>query len=232
MIVAAHQPQYIPYLGYFHKIAASDLFILLDDVQYKKREFQNRNRIRTAKGSMWLTVPVETRGKYAQLISEVRLSEDPSWRHSHWESLRQCYGRAPEFSKHAPFFESLYGRPWDRLGPLSEEIIAYVCRAFGIEVPFSKASEFAVKTTSTRRLIDLCRAAGADAYLSGAGGKDYLQEDLFQTAGIALTYQAFEHPAYAQCFPGFERNLSALDYLFNVPPKEAGEFFRAARRHG
>ncbi|MFH2202916.1 MAG: WbqC family protein [Elusimicrobiota bacterium] len=226
MIMAAHQPQYHPYLGYFHKIAAADVFIWLDDVQHKKREFQNRNRIRTPKGWMWLTVPVVTKGRYRQAIKDVEIDNSANWAHDHWESLRLNYAKAPQFARHAPFFEKLYTRRWDRLEPLCRELVDYLCAAFGIKVPFRTASEFAVNTTATRRLIDLSIAAGADAYLSGAGGKAYLEEELFAQQGRKLIYQQFTHPEYAQVFPGFEPNMSAVDFLFNAEPDAAADLFK------
>lgn len=218
MILAAHQPQYLPYLGYFHKMAAADVFVHLDDVQYKHREFQNRNRIRTPGGWIWLTVPVKVKGRREQSIAEVEIDNDKSWAEEHWESLKRNYARAPHFTEHAPAFERFYARRWTRLADLCLELAGYLASALGVRTPARLASSFGVSTFSTRRLVDLCRAAGADTYLSGAGGRDYLDEGLFREAGLELRYQDFRPPAYPQCFPGFEPNLAAVDALFNAGP--------------
>lgn len=227
MIVSAHQPQYLPYLGFFHKMARSDLFIWLDDVQFKKREFQNRNRVRTPQGWMWLTVPVVSKGRYEQKISEVEIDEARPWRKEHWEALKHNYGRAPHYKEHAPFFEAVYARAWTHLQPLCLELCGYLCKSFGIKTPTRLASEFKVATASTQRLVELTKAAGGTAYLSGAGGRDYLEEGLFKDAGLGLDYQDFHGPEYPQCFPGFEGNLAAADFLFNVGTAKAADYFRS-----
>lgn len=221
MIVAAHQPHYLPWLGYFHKMASCDLFIYLDDVQFKKREFQNRNKIRVKNGVQWLTAPVATKGRYDQNISDVLLTPG-AWAHDHWTALQLAYGRAPFFKTHEPVLKKIYGAPWQKLvdvcGPLNE----WHRQALGIATPLRFSSEFGVRTMKSQRLVDLCRAVGADAYLSGAGARDYLEEDLFTQAGIRVQYQDYHHPVYAQAYPGFESHLAALDLIFNLGPGSKG----------
>jgi hypothetical protein len=219
MKVAVHQPQYLPWLGYFHKIAKCDLFIFLDDVQYKKREFQNRNKIKTQNGPLWLTVPVLTKGAYSQNICDVKT--DPTeyhWQVSHWKSIELNYRHSPCFNEHSDFFSELYARKWDSLMDVSLEIIRYTMKYLGINTPVKMSSEFSVTTASTQRIIDLCKATGADAYLSGAGGRDYMDTGLFASNNIALEFQQFEHPKYPQQFGEFEPYLSIIDLLFNCGP--------------
>lgn len=223
MIVAAHQPQYLPWLGYFDKIARCDAFVILDSVQYKEREFQNRNRIRTKDGPLWLTVPVVSKGLGRQPIGNVRIDTAASWQRNHLLSLKAAYGHAPFFKNHLPFLEDVYARAWDRLSDLNFHIIEYILKEFGIAKPVFFESRIGTCQTKTCRLIEICAKLGADTYLSGAGGKDYLEEGLFPEAGIRLTYQEFAHPRYRQQFmkdsADFLPYLSAVDLLFNEGPR-------------
>ncbi len=219
MVVSAHQPQYLPWIGYFHKIAHCDAFVVLDNVQYKKREYQNRNKIRTSGLPLWLTVPVVTKGQREQVIQDVKIEAGCSWAEDHWKSLRQHYGRALFFQDHAPFIESLYGKSWDRLMDVNMEIISYLLRCFSIPTVIYFESALKIEGEKTDRLVAICRKLGAREYLSGAGGKDYLEEDKFKKADIRLTYQSFTHPVYPQVYPGFESHLSAVDLLLNCGPE-------------
>ena len=221
MVAAAHQPQYLPWLGYFDKMARCDVFIYLDDVQYKKREFQNRNRVRVKNGEQWLTVPVASKGRYTQAIHEVEI-EGTAWAKDHWTALTLAYAKAPFFKQHAGELDSFYKRPWPLLGPMNEALADFHRQALGIQTPLRRSSEFNVQSAKTERLVALCRAVGADTYLSGQGARDYLQEELFQKAGIRVVYQEFAHPAYPQAYEGFHSHLAALDLIFNCGP-EAGK---------
>jgi len=216
MILSVHQPQYIPWLGYFDKIDKSDCFVFLDTVQYKKREFQNRNKIRTKEGELWLTVPVITKGQRQQSISEVRIDNSFDWRKEHGGSLKNWYGRAACF---VSFFEDIYSRQWERLIDLNFALIEFLLEQFNIDTPVRLESEVGTEAQSTDRIIELCQKLDADTYLSGQGGKNYLEEGKFAEAGIRLAYQHFSHPAYRQLFreneDSFSPNLSAIDLLFN-----------------
>jgi hypothetical protein len=219
MILSVHQPQYIPWLGYFDKINHSDIFVYLDQVQYKEREYQNRNRIRTKEGWIWLTVPVLSKGLGRQKINEVRIDNSLPWTRKHLASLQASYGKTAFFKQHSPFFEELYSRNWDRLTDLNVEIINYLLREFKIETKVYYESAIGDTQCSTARIIELCQKLQADTYLSGQGGKDYLEEEQFSTAGIKLVYQEFHHPRYRQGYAATEAdfipNLAALDLLFN-----------------
>lgn len=215
MILAAHQPQYLSWIGLCHKAARCDAFVYLDRVQYKKREFQNRNKIKTAQGPLWLTVPVKTKGRREQAIGDVRLGQDGDWARRHWQSLRHHYRGAAHFSEHADFLEDFYGRPRDFLAPTCLELDAYLWAQFKISPKIFLESEVGSEGTATERIISLCARLKARCYLSGPGGRAYLDERAFSRAGISLLYQEFAHPVYPQRFGAFEPHLAAVDLLFN-----------------
>ncbi len=215
MRVAVHQPQYLPWLGYFDKMDRADCFVLLDDVQFKKNEWQNRNRIRTPAGWQWLTVPVLHR--FPQRIAEVRIDAAVPWARKHLGALTGNYAGAPAYERHRRFFEDVYGRPWDRLLDLTLATLDYLTGALGIvtKVVLASALDLPPAASATDRLVAICRALGADIYLSGAGGSHYLDPSQFDRAAIRVEVQAFACPAYPQRFDGFEPNLSVVDLLFN-----------------
>jgi len=224
MIFGAHQPQYLPWLGFFDKLQRCDVFVFLDNVQYKQREFQNRNRIRTKDVTMWLTVPVHAR--QGQLIRDVAIDNARPWQKEHLKSLKAWYGRAPFFGEKIKFFESLYARSWERLIDLNVATIRFFCEEFGITTRTVFESELNITGTGTQRIIAIGRALKAETYLSGAGGRNYLEEGLLQEAGIRLAYQDFAHPRYPQLFAACDEDfvpcLSAVDLLFNAGPQAAG----------
>lgn len=222
MVLSVHQPQYIPWLGYFDKIAKSDAFVFLDLVQYKPREFENRNKIRTKDGWIWLSVPIASKGKGRQRISDCVIDNELPWRRQHWNSLKTWYGKARFFQEHGPFFEKLYAREWQKFIDVSVEIITYCLKELRIETPVYFESRLETSSMATDRIIELCGKLHAQAYLSGAGGKDYLEEEKLDKAGVKLIYQDFVHPVYHQQFMkdgnDFISHISALDLLFNEGP--------------
>jgi WbqC-like protein len=210
--VAIHQPHYLPWLGYFAKWAAADLFILLDVVQYEKNGWQNRNRIKTADGARWLTVPVHA--PLGTPISEVAIDDSRGWRSRHQRAIEQAYARAPWLAAYRADLAELYARPWTRLAPLAVASATWLARALGITTPVRLASELAVTADDpTGRLVTLCRAAGADTYLAGADGARYMDLGRFAAAGIGVLAQRYEHPVYPQIHGEFVPFLSALDIL-------------------
>jgi hypothetical protein len=219
MIISVHQPQYLPWLGYFEKIARSDNFVFLDNVQYKEREFQNRNKIRTKDGSSWLTVPVISKGEGRQNISEVKIDNELAWQRKHLASLRTSYARAPFFKDYYPYLEEVLSRQWVYLKDLNIEIIRFVLKELSIDTPITLESDLSIFAMSTQRIIDICKKLKADTYLSGAGGKSYLDEMLFTRENIRLIYQEFLHPKYKQCYEPFMSFMSSIDLLFNHGPE-------------
>jgi hypothetical protein len=218
MIVSVNQPAYLPWLGYFHRIAASDVHVVLDHVQFEKGSFVNRNRVRTAGGAAWLTVPVRTSGRLGGLpIAEVEIAGD-DWRRKHRRTLREAYARAPHLDEHEPFFASVYDRPWRLLADLCAETTSYLLRSLGIGTPIVRSSELAPAGAKDELVLDLCRRLGAATYLSGALGRQYLREELFAEAGIQVVYQDYRHPVYAQLHEPFLPFMAAVDLLFTHGP--------------
>ncbi len=191
---------------------------MLDDVQYEKREFQNRNKIRTKEGSQYLTIPVIVKGLADQLIKDVKINQTYNWRAEHLKAIKSNYGKAAYFKRYITDLEDFYSLDYSKLSKPALWSIEFLKLIFDIKTPMVLSSQFSVKSSSTQRLIDLCKEAGGIEYISGAGGKDYLDEDLFVKNGIKLNYQSFKYPFYKQVYEGFENNLSALDIVLNCGP--------------
>ncbi len=219
MILAAHQPHYLPWLRYVDKVARADVFVLLDDVQYTKNGWQNRNRIKTAQGWTYLTVPVED--PFGKPILEVRVCNRENWRRKHWNALRTHYGRAPYFRHYAGVFEATYAREWEALCDLNLHLLGVVLGALGVRTPLLRSSQLGVRGRGTERLVALCTALGADTYLTGDyAATNHLDLSLFHEAGIEVRRQNWTCPRYRQRFPerGFVPDLSVVDLLFNEGP--------------
>jgi hypothetical protein len=218
MKLAAHQPQYLPWLGFFDKMDRVDRFVLLDVVQYKKNEWQNRNRIRTADGWQWLTVPVHYR--FPMSIREVTLDDEGGrWRRKHREALRIHYARSPFRAAVLPALEALLNEPFDSLAALNGLSVRLIAGLLGVRTPIDLASEIpGLPEGADDRLVALCRHFGCAEYLAGAGGADYMDLETYRRAGVRVAFQDFRHPAYSQAYPGFEPNLSAVDLLLNCGP--------------
>jgi len=219
MKVAMHQLQYMPGLRFFAKMRATDLFIYLDDVQYEKREFQNRNRLRTGNGVQYLSVPVLVKGRFSQNINKVEINPTYAWRDEHLRAIKIDYGHARYLKDYLPALETLYSKKYALLGEAALATIVFLKDAFGIKTPTRFSSEFKVASSATGRLADLCEAAGAGEYYSGAGAREYLDEKLFDERGIKLSWQDFTVKPYQQAFGGFEPDMSALDLLLNCGPE-------------
>ncbi len=217
MRLAAHQPQYLPWLGFFDKMDRADRFVLLDVVQYKKNEWQNRNRIRTPQGWQWLTVPVHH--AFPAILREVTLDEGGAWRRKHREALRIHYARSAHRGAVLPALEALLEEPFDTLSALNVRTVRLLAGLLGARTPITLASEIpGLPDGADERLIALCRHFGCAEYLAGAGGAAYMNLDAYRRAGIRVTFQEFRHPVYRQSYAGFEANLSAVDLLLNCGP--------------
>lgn len=219
MIVSINQPAYLPWLGYFHRIAVSDVHIVLDHVQFEKNSFTNRNKVRTADGWCWLTVPVKTAGKFGDLsIHEIEISNEKKWGLKHWQAIRLNYSKAPFFAQHAAFFEGIYARPWGSLNDVIRAITEYLLDAFGIRTKLYFSSQMKVSGKKDELVLNLCRELNATQYLSGPLGRDYLREEMFRSHGIEVRYDDYHHPVYSQAYSGFEPYMAAIDLLFNAGP--------------
>jgi len=223
MLAAIHQLHYLPWLRYMEKIAHADVFVVLDDVQYTKNGFQNRNRLKHAGGWMYLTVPVSAHLR--QRLDQVEIADVRGWNESHWRATQYNYGRAAYFSHHAPALAEIYRHRWGRLKDLNWELLTYLCSALGITTHLVRASTLGVGGEGTERLVEICRAVGADAYYSGAFAlESYLDAHCLEEAGIELVIQEWRCPEYQQLFPelGFIPDLSVVDLLLNEGPAALG----------
>jgi hypothetical protein len=213
--IAIHQPMYFPYLGFFDKMEKADVFIILDDAEYSKGDFLNRNRIKTATGIRWITVPVK-KGASNLPINKVEVVVNENWMEEHLRVISNVYKNAPYYNELFPFFIDMIGPNPRLLVDLNMRVLLACTILLDINVPTVMASKFRIKTTGTQRLVDICKRLDATEYLSGIGGKNYIDESLFKEAGIKLTYQEFDHPLYDQLHGSFIPNLSVIDYLMNV----------------
>jgi hypothetical protein len=212
--VAIVQSNYVPWRGYFDLIASVDEFILLEDVQYTRRDWRNRNRIKTSQGPRWLTIPVRVKGRYTQLTCETEI-EDPAWADRHWEALRLNYREAAGFADAASFLEELYRTvPGPYLSDINRHFLDPICRRLEIETPLTDSRSYGAEGTKSDRLVELCRKSGATEYVSGPAAKAYLDEDAFAAAGITVTWFSYgPYPEYEQVYPPFEPQISILDTL-------------------
>lgn len=221
MIVAAHQPHYMPWLGYLDKMAKADLFVIMDDLQYEAQNFQNRQRLKLQGGSVWLTVPLE-RGTQQDRVCDKRIDNSGSakqhWQRRSWLTIEHNYRRAPYFERYAPALREVFTRSWESLLALDLHMLDLARTWFGITTPMIRASQLGLVGAKTDRLIAMCKAVGARCYLSGGGGStDYLDSEQMGRAGVGLIWQHFRHPTYAQRYAGagFTSHLGFLDLLFN-----------------
>jgi hypothetical protein len=226
--VAIVQSSYIPWKGYFDLIRASDEFILLDDVQFTKRDWRSRNRIKTPHGPLWLTVPVRTKGRYLQQIRETEIS-DPGWGATHWATWRANYARAPFFSTYADTLAALYEprEGTEMLSQVNHRFITTLCQLLGITTPITWSTDYDAPAGRNERLIDLCQKAGATDYLSGPNARGYLDEARFAAAGIQVQFADYQgYPEYPQPWPPFEHHVSVVDLLLSVGP-DAARYMKA-----
>lgn len=221
--VAAHQPNYLPWLGFFQKVQESDVFVLLDDVEFTNGGWTNRNRIKTPDGWTWLTVPV---GSTSREIRRTEISGSADWREDHARSLEFNYGKAPYYGDLAPTFQRTYDREWERLLPLNTHLLTELTDCLGLDCEFVRSSAFDVDATDSERILELCRELDADRYFSGAGARSYMDDAAFDAAGIEVEYQSVDHPTYPQRFDGFVPELSVVDALFNCGPEETRALIR------
>jgi hypothetical protein len=226
-VAAIHQPQYLPYLGFFHKVNQADVFVVMDGVQFQRRGIQHRNRIKTPSGPQWITVPVlrsvEPRGidgRSEQVTSDVLVDRNDAWQRRHLTALRLNYARSPFFERYWGSLEDLVDRPWERLVDLNVTTTRWSMDVMGIATPSMLMSSLNVEGAASELLVNICRAIGADRYISGVGGKRYMDLDVFEAAGIEVLWQEFESPRYPQPFPqaGFVPDLSIVDALFSCGP--------------
>jgi len=220
MILTIHQPEYLPWLGFFDRICASDIFVILDDVGYQKNGFINRNKIKTKDGAKWLTIPVKDRSPNKK-INEVLTDNERGWQANQLLLMKNNYFNSPYFKEYYQFFEATFKRKWDKISDLDVYLIENILKFLGVGTKILKTSDMDIKGEKTERLVNICKKLGADAYLSGPGGKNYMDLSLFEKQNIKVIFQEFSHPEYGQQFMenGFIPFMSIVDLLFNCGPE-------------
>lgn len=213
--IAISQSNYIPWKGYFDLIASVDEFILFDDMQYTKRDWRNRNKIKTPKGPVWLSVPVQVKGKYYQSIRDTRINGD-EWAQSHLRSMQLNYAKAPHFQEILDLIKPIYDGRISMLSELNHAFIVAICQYLGIDTKITNSWDYGVVDGKSERLLDLCQKAGADSYISGPAAKGYLDVELFEDAGMKVCWFDYDnYPEYPQLWGEFVHQVSIVDLLFN-----------------
>jgi len=215
MILTAHQPVYLPWLGLFHKIALSDVFCYFDDVQYQIKDWNNRNKIKTVSGEAWLTVPILVKGYREKKIREIEINNSVNWRKKHWKSIYLNYKKTPYFDNYADFFEKIYKMEWHYLSDLNEYMLKWFLKTLKIKVEYHKASELNFQGVKSDLVLDMCKKLNATTYIFGALGKNYAEKEKFTVAGVKIYFQDYCHPKYKQAGNNFTPYLGIIDLLFN-----------------
>jgi hypothetical protein len=218
--VAILQSSYIPWKGYFDIINLVDEFILYDDAQYTKRDWRNRNKIKTLNGLKWLTIPVMLKNRYYQKIKETQIS-DKRWGRKHWSSITHNYSKARHFEDCKEYFEELYLNCNEKsLSQVNYRFIVTICQIIGIQTKISWSMDYLIDEGKTEKLVDLCKQAGATDYISGPAARNYINEELFRQENITIHYMDYSgYPEYNQFHPPFEHGVSIIDLIFHVGPQ-------------
>jgi hypothetical protein len=214
--VAILQSNYIPWKGYFDMIASVDEFILYDDMQYTRRDWRNRNQVKTPQGPQWITVPVKVKGKYHQTIRNTEIDGN-EWQKAHWKTITQNYSRAANFSQVAAILAPIYlEQEHTHLSMLNRQLIEALCSYLGITTKISHSWDYTLIDGKSERLADLCAQAGGTEYISGPAAKDYIEENVFSERGIQLSWFDYSgYPEYQQLWGDFTHGVSIIDLLFN-----------------
>lgn len=216
------QPSYIPWRGVFDLVHRADVFVFYDDVQYDKHGWRNRNRVKTAQGSKWITIPVLSRGNVSEglLLKDAKIAWTEDWAKKHAATIRQSYAKAPFFAKYAPLLEQFYSKRPELLCDFTIETTIALAKELGLDkTRFVRSSELGIEGAKTERLVNIVKSVGCDHYLSGPSAKDYIEEPLFTDAGVALEYVKYEYPEYEQLHPPYDPQVSIFDLLFMKGPE-------------
>lgn len=220
MLVGIHQLHYLPWLRYIEKMIRCDAFVVLDDIQYNKNGWQNRNKIKTSQGATLLTIPVSV--EHQQNLDAVQIAGNVNWAQKHWRTIEQAYSKAPYFTEYAGELEGIYTQEWTHLNAINRRMLEFYVDVLGIETPIHSSSELKVAGEATERLANLVHAVGGDTYYTGAYALDaYLDADLLAERGIGLEMQHWSAPVYPQLHGAFERDLSIMDLMMNCGPESA-----------
>ena len=214
-ILSAHQPAYLPWLGLFEKINKSDCFIVMDDVQFEKNSFINRNNIKTSQGETLLTIPVLMKGHINKTISDMEINNTVKWRNKHWMSIYLNYKNTKYFSTFSDFFEDMYNREWSNLNRLLKHQMSYLLNELKIDTEILELNTFNLTSKKQDLIIDMCKSVNADKFIFGNLGSTYVNPNLFDRNNVQREYQDYKHPVYNQFGDNFVSNLSVIDLLFN-----------------
>ncbi len=215
MRIGIHQPEYLPWPGFLNKMFLSDIYVVLDTAKFSHGDFHNRNKIKTSQGAKWLTIPIS--GSKMLPLSETKIDNSRPWQNQHWENIKQSYSHAPYFYEISDFFKDIYlNKKFEKLTDLTTSINKFLADFFGLKTKITNASTLHPLGKSTDALINICQKLNGSIYLSGIGGKNYLEEAKFRQAGLALEYQNFNPPVYPQLFGKFMPYLSAIDIISNI----------------
>lgn len=215
--IAIVQSNYIPWKGYFDLISGVDEFILFDDVQYTKRDWRNRNKIKTKNGLAWLTIPVQVKDKYYQKISETQTA-DKNWAKKHWTTIKHNYSQACAYNENKDLFENLYLTMDERyLSKINYRFLTVIMDILGIKTKLTWSHDYKLVEDKTERLVSLCEQVGATEYISGPAAKEYIKEDIFKEANIKFSWMDYSgYREYRQLYPPFEHAVSIIDLIFNT----------------
>lgn len=216
MIVSINQPAYLPWLGYFDRIARSDLHIVLDHVQFEKNSFTNRNKIKTSNGPIWLTVPILSKGMFGNLgIDTLQINNQENWQRKHWAAIEQSYKKCNHFSKKSEILQKFYQTQYDSFIALLKEMTSHFLEQLKITTPIVYSSEMGVDGKKDELVLNLCREVKATRYISGPLGRNYLKPDMFAEEGIDLLFHDYQHPVYSQKNGNFLPFMGIIDLLMN-----------------
>lgn len=220
------QSNYVPWKGYFDSIKLADEVILLDDVQYTKRDWRNRNIIKTPNGLLWLSIPVKSKGEFFQTINQTLIS-DLDWNKRHWKTIRMSYAKAPYFNDYKDFFEDLYLNCNETyLSQVNYRFICGILEILDIKTKITLSSDFDLVKGRSERLLDLCLRTGTTEYLSGPAAKDYLDVSIFENNSIKVNFLDYSnYKEYPQLYPPYESSVSVIDLIMNTG-KHAADFLK------
>jgi len=224
MILTAHQPTYLPWLGTFHKIILADMFCFFDIVQYQKREWDNRNKIYSHNGELMLSVPIKSQKHFDRTIGEIEVNNEIDWAGKQYKSIFLNYKNHPFFDNHRPFLEDMYlNQKWDRLVDLNVYFYKYILKLLDKDIPIVMASNYDFKGKKSDLVLDMCQKLGASTYIFGGEGENYADKESFQNENIDLIFQEYNHPVYVQYKnkKNFISHLSILDLIMNVNNNDA-----------
>ena len=218
LILTAHQPVYLPWLGLFHKIALADQFVSFNKVQYLPKDYNNRNLIKTNIGSQWLTVPVKKKGFLESTIFDLEIDNKSPWQRKHLKSIKLAYGKSPYLHTVIDFLEYVYSNEWTHLVTLNEYMLRFFLDYLAIDVDFFLASDYNFLGSKSDLVLDMCQQLNCTHYIFGSQGQNYANEESFSSNSIAITYQNYIHPVYPQFHGDFLPYLSILDLILNCGP--------------